>query len=253
MIIAPTLSYNIRYIHVLTMTNVATNQLTNQIGQTSQIDQIDRCLPQTQCTLCSYPRCREYATAIACGEAEINQCPPGGEVTIQALSALLDKPALALNEEHGINEPKQLAYIDEADCIGCKLCIKACPVDCIVGSAKLMHTVVVADCTGCKLCLPVCPTDCIELVAADLSSTYEQQNSPWPGFTVQQVEQARFNSAQTIQRNRQREQVSSERKKVHARKQMQQEILAAVARKSRQQHEKINAETNTTKSKTIIK
>ncbi|WP_424947003.1 RnfABCDGE type electron transport complex subunit B [Candidatus Spongiihabitans sp.] len=111
----------------------------------SLIDNIDRCLPQTQCTLCDYPRCREYAEAIAHGQAEINQCPPGGQVTINALSELLDKPALALNEEHGINEPKQIAYIDEPGCIGCKLCIKACPVNCIVGSVKLMHTVIVDE------------------------------------------------------------------------------------------------------------
>ncbi len=211
------------------MTNASINPL---------IDQIDRCLPQTQCTLCTYPRCREYAEAIAHGQAEINQCPPGGQVTINALSNLLDKPALALNEEHGINEPKQIAYIDEPGCIGCKLCIKACPVDCIVGSVKLMHTVIADDCTGCKLCIPVCPTDCIALVAPDLPSTKEEQNSPWPGFTLEQVAWARFNTEQTIKRNRQREQVRIKRKKGIVRKQMQQEILAAVHRKSQQQAKK---------------
>lgn len=211
------------------MTTAAINQL---------IDQIDQCLPQTQCTLCTYPRCREYATAIAQGTAEINQCPPGGKVTIKALSALLDKPVLALNEAHGINEPKQLAIIDEAGCIGCKLCIKACPVDCIVGSAKLMHTVIVDDCTGCKLCIPVCPTDCIDLVAPNLQSTKGENNSPWHDFTQQQVTRARSNTEHTIERNQQREQVRIARKKKLVRKKMQQDIAAAIQRKSQLQMQK---------------
>jgi len=194
-------------------------------------DQIDQCLPQTQCTLCTYPRCREYAEAIASGDADINQCPPGGEVTIRALAALLETPVLPLNEIHGITEPKQIAWIDEAGCIGCKLCIKACPVDCIVGSAKLMHTVIIDDCTGCKLCLPVCPTDCIDLVFPDLQRNYGKNSSPWPEFTQQQVEHARVNTEQTLERNRQREQLRVNRKRTIARKQMQQEILAAIQRK----------------------
>ena len=202
------------------MTNSAINSL---------IDQIDQCLPQTQCTLCSYPRCREYAHAIAHGKADINQCPPGGEVSIRALSSLLDKPMQALNQAYGTTEAKQLAIIDEARCIGCKLCINACPVDCIVGATKLMHTVIADDCTGCKLCLPVCPTDCIALTAPNPQST-TQDRSPWPDFTRQQVSRARLNTEKTIERNLQREQARMTRKRTKARKQMQQEILAALKR-----------------------
>jgi electron transport complex protein RnfB len=208
------------------MTNIDSNRLS---------DQIDRCLPQTQCTLCTYPRCREYADAIAQGDANINQCPPGGEVTILALADLLGKPVLPLNEAHGVTEPKQIAYIEEAACIGCKLCIKACPVDCIVGSAKLMHTVIIDECTGCKLCLPVCPTDCIHLVSPDLQQKDGQTPSLWADFTQSQVERARQNSDQTIKRNMQREQIRIDRKRTIARKQMQQEILAAVQRKQHNQ------------------
>ncbi len=200
----------------------------------SLVNQIDQCLPQTQCTLCTYPRCRQYARAIARGEAGINQCPPGGEITIAALSRLLTRPAVPLNQAYGTTRPKQIAYIDEPHCIGCKLCIKACPVDCIVGSAKLMHTVIANDCTGCKLCIPVCPTDCIQLVAPDTQPVQHGHPSPWPDFTEEQVTRARCNTEQTLARNRQREQDRRKRKRRIMRKQMQQEILAAVKRKSRQ-------------------
>ncbi len=201
------------------------------------IEQIDQCLPQTQCTLCSYPRCRQYAQAIAEGTAAINQCPPGGEVSIKALSELLGKPLLTLNEEYGTTAPKQLAAIDESRCIGCKLCIKACPVDCIVGAAKRMHTVIVEDCTGCKLCVPVCPTDCIDLIAATVPATSisvkGQSRSPWSDFTQEQITRARDNVERTIERQRQREQERIKRKRTLARKQMQQQILAAVKRKTK--------------------
>ncbi len=195
-------------------------------------DQIDRCLPQTQCTLCTYPRCREYAQAIAAGQAEINQCPPGGEVTIAALAKLTGKPVVPLNEDHGITEPKSIAQIVEPQCIGCKLCIKACPVDCIVGSAKLMHTVIANDCTGCKLCVPVCPTDCIDMVSPELQSTVNEHPSPWPDFTDEQVARGRFNTEQTLARNDQREHIRINRKKAVLRKNMQKEILEAIRRKN---------------------
>ena len=120
-------------------------------------------LPQTQCTRCGYPDCRAYAEAIAADEAAINQCPPGGAEGIQRLAALTGRPALALNPDNGIEAPRQLAVIDEAWCIGCTLCLDACPVDCIVGGPKAMHTVIDALCTGCELCIPVCPVDCISL------------------------------------------------------------------------------------------
>jgi len=129
-------------------------------------ERIDALLPQTQCTRCGYPACRPYAEAIAAGEADINQCPPGGEAGIRELAALLGREAKPLNPQNGIERPRCVALIDEARCIGCALCIQACPVDAIVGAAKLMHTVVTGLCTGCDLCLAPCPVDCIEMVPA---------------------------------------------------------------------------------------
>jgi electron transport complex protein RnfB len=129
----------------------------------SLADRIDALLPQTQCEQCGYHGCRPYAEAIARGEASINQCPPGGAAGIARLAALLDVPVLPLDAEHGVEKPRTLARIVEADCIGCTKCIQACPVDAIVGAAKLMHTVITDDCTGCELCVPACPVDCIVL------------------------------------------------------------------------------------------
>jgi electron transport complex protein RnfB len=125
--------------------------------------QIDALLPQTQCEQCGYRGCRPYAEAMASGEAPINQCPPGGAAGIEKLAALLQRPALPLNPEFGIEKPRMLARIVEADCIGCTKCIQACPVDAIVGASKLMHTVLADDCTGCELCVAACPVDCIVL------------------------------------------------------------------------------------------
>ncbi len=128
------------------------------------VDQIDALLPQTQCGQCSYAGCRPYAEAIAAGEADINQCPPGGEAGIQALAELLGVDPKPLNAEHGEHAEKEVAIIDEQTCIGCTLCIQACPVDAILGAAKQMHTIIERECTGCKLCLPPCPVDCIRMV-----------------------------------------------------------------------------------------
>ena len=124
---------------------------------------IDALLPQTQCTRCGYAGCRPYAAAIASGEAEINQCPPGGSAAIESLAALLGRPVRPLNPIHGTESPPQVAWIDESRCIGCARCLAPCPVDAIVGAAKYMHTVLAGRCTGCELCLPPCPVDCIEL------------------------------------------------------------------------------------------
>ena len=129
------------------------------------VDQIDSLLPQTQCGQCTYPGCRPYAEAIANGEAPINQCPPGGQSTVILLADLLDVEVLELNAEHGDHKEVPLvAFIQEQTCIGCTLCIQACPVDAILGSAKHMHTIIVDECTGCELCLPPCPVDCIDLI-----------------------------------------------------------------------------------------
>ena len=128
------------------------------------VDQIDALLPQTQCGQCNYPGCRPYAEAIAAGEADINQCPPGGEAGVRALADLLGREPMPLNPENGEARGPTVVRIDEARCIGCTLCIQACPVDAILGAPKLMHTVIEGLCTGCDLCLPPCPVDCIDVV-----------------------------------------------------------------------------------------
>lgn len=129
----------------------------------SLADRIDALLPQTQCTKCGYDGCRPYAEAIAAGEAEINQCPPGGAAGIAQLARLLGRPVLPLNPANGVEQPLRVAVIDESRCIGCTLCIPACPVGAIVGAAKRMHTVIASRCSGCDLCLPPCPMDCITM------------------------------------------------------------------------------------------
>ena len=128
------------------------------------VDKIDALLPQTQCGQCGYPGCNPYAKAIANEEADINQCPPGGESTIMALADLLNREPKPLNPENGELKPKSVAVIDEQLCIGCTLCIQACPVDAIIGATKQMHTVITPECTGCDLCIPPCPVDCIAMV-----------------------------------------------------------------------------------------
>ncbi|MRW91395.1 electron transport complex subunit RsxB [Duganella sp. FT80W] len=129
--------------------------------QATLADRIENALPQTQCTKCGYDGCRPYAEAIAAGAADINQCPPGGAEGIERLSAVTGRKVIPLNPVNGLERPRAVAYIDESLCIGCTLCIQACPVDAIVGAGKLMHTVVPSLCTGCDLCVAPCPVDCI--------------------------------------------------------------------------------------------
>jgi len=131
------------------------------------VEQIDELLPQTQCGQCGFPGCRPYAESIANGD-EINKCPPGGQSTINAIANLLDVPAPELDAEHGEeSEVKTVAYIREDECIGCTKCIQACPVDAILGAAKLMHTVIADECTGCDLCVEPCPVDCIDMLPVE--------------------------------------------------------------------------------------
>jgi electron transport complex protein RnfB len=133
-------------------------------------DEIDALLPQTQCTRCGYDGCRPYSEAIANDDAAINQCPPGGTVTIAALANLLHRTRLPLNPDNGVEGPVLVAVIDEALCIGCVKCLPPCPVDAIVGSRKQTHTVVAALCTGCELCIAPCPVDCISMIARSADS-----------------------------------------------------------------------------------
>jgi electron transport complex protein RnfB len=146
---------------------------------------IDAVLPQTQCTRCGYPDCASYAQAIAGGEARINQCPPGGAEGIERLSALTGLPVQPLDHSCGIEGPVTVAVIDEAWCIGCTLCINACPTDAIVGIHKRMHTVIERYCTGCELCLPVCPVDCISL------EIVSGEHTGWQAWTPEQAQQGR--------------------------------------------------------------
>ena len=142
-------------------------------------------LPQTQCKRCGYPNCLGYAQALASGEAAINQCPPGGTEGVQRLSLLTGQPALPMDPDFGAEGPRTVAFIDEDWCIGCTLCIAACPVDAIVGSNKRMHTVIETHCTGCELCLPVCPVDCILLENVTGLAT------GWSAWSTPQAQQAR--------------------------------------------------------------
>ncbi len=156
----------------------------------SLAERIDALLPQTQCTRCGYPDCRAYADALAAGEAELNQCPPGGAEGVRRLAQLLGRPALPLNPANGEEGPRRLVFIDEAACIGCTLCIQACPVDAIIGAPKRMHAVVEPLCTGCELCIPACPVDCIALEDASAGAT------GWAAWSPAQADEARTRYAQ---------------------------------------------------------
>lgn len=146
-------------------------------------------LPQTQCTRCGYPDCAAYADAIAGGEAAINQCPPGGDEGIHRLSAVTKQAYVPLNPDHGVQAPRSVVWIDENWCIGCTLCIEACPVDAIIGTHKRMHTVIESECTGCELCLPVCPVDCM------LLENVSGEATGWNAWSASAAEQARLRYA----------------------------------------------------------
>lgn len=147
--------------------------------------QILDALPQTQCTRCGYPDCTAYAAAISQGDANINQCPPGGAEGIARLARITGKQVLALNPDYGQEVPRTVAFVDENWCIGCTLCINACPTDAIVGSNKRMHTVIEKYCTGCELCIPVCPVDCIHL------ENISEEATGWSAWSAPQADEAR--------------------------------------------------------------
>jgi electron transport complex protein RnfB len=163
-------------------------------------DRLEDLLPQTQCTKCGYPDCRAYAEAMAAGDANINQCPPGGAEGIRRLARMLDMPVATLDPNNGSERPRPVAVIDESLCIGCTLCIQACPVDAIVGAAKQMHTVVDMLCTGCDLCVAPCPVDCIAMVDVTPGRT------GWDAWSQQDADAARArHAARSLRLQRERE------------------------------------------------
>lgn len=203
---------------------------------TVNIKAIERLLPQTQCGRCGYPRCRDYARALARSEAGLNRCPPGGENTIAALSALLGQPIQVLDPECGAHAPPVRAKIVEKDCIGCTKCIQACPTDAIIGAAKRMHNVIEAECTGCELCLPPCPVDCITLISATKPA---MPSTLWPKlYDSHAISRARRRTISRLRRlarlNRERVARSApdihEHTAHHAKHDIQRDIAAAVAR-----------------------
>jgi electron transport complex protein RnfB len=152
-------------------------------------DQIEDLLPQTQCTKCGYPACRPYAEAIARGEAGINQCPPGGMEGVARLASVTGRPVIPINPANGVERPRPVAFIDESLCIGCTLCIQACPVDAILGAAKQMHTILPSLCTGCDLCVAPCPVDCIAMIPRTDDPASEPTG--WAAWSQEQADAAR--------------------------------------------------------------
>ncbi len=180
----------------------------------SRAARIDALLPQTQCRQCGYDGCWPYAEAIAGGTADINRCPPGGDETIHELAALTGLPARPLDPACGEAAPSAVAVIDETACIGCTLCIQACPVDAIVGAAKLMHTVIAAECTGCRLCVPPCPVDCISMPEAGAAQTTSERRQRAVSFKARFVARnLRLEREQAQRRATPRENATERRKR----------------------------------------
>jgi len=212
-------------------------------------DRIEDVLPQTQCTKCGYKGCRPYAEAIASGEANINQCPPGGAEGIRRLSSVTGRPVIPLNPVNGFERPRAVAFIDESLCIGCTLCIQACPVDAILGAAKQMHTIVPQECTGCDLCVPACPVDCIVMYPVT-------ETTGWDAWTQPQADEARsrhdFRLARLVREREENdarlaakahakaaavERLSPENDAEQAEKERKRQIIAAAMERARQRAE----------------
>ena len=197
------------------------------------VQKIDSILPQTQCGQCSYTGCMPYANAISKGEAEINQCPPGGEIVIRALAELMDVKYKPLDESYGISKPKAVAFIDEDTCIGCTFCIQACPVDAILGAAKQMHTIIEKECTGCELCLPPCPVDCItmpeikEIISDDIVKKEANIARKRNNFRILRLEREKI---ERVERNVKRRLESNKGEKAKLIEEKRMEIAAAVTK-----------------------
>ena len=171
----------------------------------AQAARLHAALPQTQCTRCGYPDCAGYAEAIAGGEAEINRCPPGGAQGIVRLAQIAARTPVALAPEVGVEGPRMLAVIDENWCIGCTLCLDACPTDAIVGGNKRMHTVIERYCTGCELCVPVCPVDCISLENASGERTgWQAWSQPQADLALARYEARKARKQQEVAEQAQR-------------------------------------------------
>ena len=197
------------------------------------VEKIDSILPQTQCGQCSYTGCKPYANAISKGEAEINQCPPGGEIVIRALAELMDVKYKPLDESYGISKPTAVAFIDEDTCIGCTFCIQACPVDAILGAAKQMHTIIEKECTGCELCLPPCPVDCItmpeikEIISDDIVKKEANIARKRNNFRILRLEREKI---ERVERNVKRRLESNKGEKAKLIEEKRMEIAAAVTK-----------------------
>ena len=201
----------------------------------SLADQLEDLLPQTQCTKCGYPACRPYAEAMADGSASYNQCPPGGIEGVARLAKVLGKKVIPINPVNGMERPRPVAFIDEALCIGCTLCIQACPVDAIVGAAKQMHTIVTDLCTGCDLCVAPCPVDCIAMVEVTPGKT------GWDAWSQAQADAARarhdFRSAR-LQREKEENEARLAAKAAAKLKEVQSETPVSDAEKAEQARKK---------------
>lgn len=191
------------------------------------VERIDALLPQTQCTRCGFPTCLAYAQAVASGETEINRCPPGGQYTIDALAAVTGQPTRALDQSCGLHAPRRVARVDEAWCIGCTLCIQACPVDAILGGAKRMHTVIEPLCTGCELCIPPCPVDCIQMVAP---ATGPLAPEAWLRHRAPQMRQRHLARTERLAALRERREAARRQRRGKAAAARKNQIAAAVAR-----------------------
>lgn len=200
------------------------------LAVSSLADQIENLLPQTQCSKCGYPACRPYAEAIATGNAGYNQCPPGGAQGIVRLASLLQQPIVPLNPTNGVERSRTLAVIDETLCIGCTLCIQACPVDAIVGAAKQMHTVLSDTCTGCDLCVAPCPVDCITMLEVTPGQT------GWDAWSQPQADRARHQHDFRVMRLRREKQENDARLAAKAAAKLQ-EVTAASAANAEQKAE----------------